>query len=171
MYFLHPLGDVASKIVEGARLQLVEPAAYTVGYFKLGYPNGDIPRSKGVCTDVVIRSLRHAGFDLQKLIHDDAKANRAAYPRIQKLDTNIDHRRVPNQAVYFTRNQKRLSLFAWRPGDIVWWKLPNGLDHIGVLSDRRGQSGELMVIHNIRTTAEEDVLNKWKIVGHYRWIK
>ncbi len=170
MFLLLPTVNISQLIVEGAKLQLKSPSIYTVGYFRIGYPGGDIDKSKGVCTDVVVRAVRHAGFDLQKLIHEDAKKSPKAYARIDKLDTNIDHRRVPNQAVYFARHGRKLELRSdWKPGDFVWWKLDNGLDHIGVLSDRRGASGNYLVIHNIRMTAEEDVLGKWKIVGHYRW--
>ena len=46
---------------------------YNGNYFIIDYPNGDIPSYFGVCTDVVIRSYREVGIDLQKLIHEDIK--------------------------------------------------------------------------------------------------
>jgi uncharacterized protein YijF (DUF1287 family) len=162
---------VAAKIVEGARLQLQSPAQYTGAYYQIHYPGGDVPSSKGACVDVVIRALRHAGYDLQKLIHEDMVRNLSKYPRHgDGTDTNIDHRRVPNQRVFFTRFGKSLPVDRdWRPGDIVSWKLDNGLDHIGVLSDTLDSAGEPWVIHNLSSTAEEDVLRSWKITGHYRY--
>ncbi len=36
----------------------------------IGYPGGDVPRTIGVCTDVVIRAYRAVGVDLQQLVHD-----------------------------------------------------------------------------------------------------
>lgn len=175
---LAPVG-AAEKILAGAKIQAREGAMYTVGYFKIGYPNGDLPRDQGVCTDVVIRSLRRAGFDLQKLIHEDMKTRFKTYPRREKRpDSNIDHRRCPNQIWFFktygktlTTTVKSQTLSQWKPGDIVYWKLDNGLDHTGIVSDRLNAKGEPYVIHNISQCKEEDVLTTWKIVGHYRYPK
>jgi uncharacterized protein YijF (DUF1287 family) len=155
-------------ILEGAKRQLQTPAIYTPGYFKIAYPGGDLPANKGVCTDVVIRALRHAGTDLQKAIHTDMA--KRTYPRREKKrDSNIDHRRVPNQMFWLDRFATKLPLDRdWKPGDLVYWKLNNGLDHCGIVSDRLNDRRQPYVIHNIWQTAEEDVLTEWKIVGHYR---
>ena len=41
--------------------------------------------------------------------------------------------------------------------------------HIGLVSDRRGPNGPL-IIHNIgRGAREEDALLAWPITGRYRW--
>lgn len=80
---------------------------YDPTYFKLKYPNGDIPTDKGVCTDVVIRAYRKMGIDLQKEVHEDMQANFNTYPKIwglTKTDKNIDHRRVPNLMTFFSRH-------------------------------------------------------------------
>ena len=75
-------------------------------YHKLTYPGGDVPIERGVCTDVMVRALRVArALDLQKLLHEDIKANWDAYPHqrrwdLDKPDPNIDHRRVPNLMTY-----------------------------------------------------------------------
>ncbi len=161
--------SVADKIVLGARKQLERPAQYTPGYVKLEYPGGDVPAGTGVCTDVVIRAFRNAGMDLQRLIREDVLAHPRRYPRIAEPDKNIDHRRVPNQAAYFRSHGWMLdgSQRFW-PGDIVYWKLPSGLDHIGIVSNRKSAQSQYLVIHNIAQTAEDDVLHRWIIVGHYR---
>lgn len=166
----------AGKVVEGAKMQLQNPASYTGAYFKIPYPNGDVPADKGACVDVVIRALRHAGYDLQRLIHEDISKHLSAYPRHESHpDSSIDHRRVPNQRHFFAKFGLSLrtdaNLGSWLPGDIVTWKLDSGLDHTGVLSDDIGPSGFPMVIHNLSRTAEEDVLTRWKITGHYRYPK
>ncbi len=67
--------------------------------------------------------------------------------------------------------ENRQSEIPWRPGDIVAWDLNgNGLLHIGVVSDAKSADGRrFLVVHNIGQGArEEDVLNSWKIIGHYR---
>ncbi|HSI72796.1 MAG TPA: DUF1287 domain-containing protein [Fimbriimonas sp.] len=159
-----------NKILTGAKLQLARPAIYTPGYFRIPFPGGDLPADKGVCTDVVVRALRHAGIDLQQRIHDDMKRRFGTYPRRESQpDKNIDHRRVPNQIHWLKKFAAAEPLDRdWQPGDLVYWKLPSGLDHCGVVSDTRGASRSPLVIHNIWQTAEEDVLTKWKIVGHFR---
>ena len=164
-------------LIEGARDQLSWGTVYDPSYYKIGYPEGDVPRTKGVCTDVVIRAYRRAGIDLQRLIHLDIVADRRAYPKYpgKEPDTNIDHRRVPNQGVFFRRHGLRLSLATkspsgWKPGDIVDWRLPNGLNHTGLLTDRFDPAGFPFVIHNIGAgPQEEDVLRAWTVTGHYRY--
>lgn len=170
-------GEMAKAIVEGAMVQVEERAAYTTGYFRLDYPMGDLPRNQGVCTDVVIRALRHAGFDLQQLMHEDIRAHGSTYLRVEgSADRNIDHRRCPNQRRFFERHGQTLTTQLseadrnhWQPGDIVYWKLDNGLDHTGVVSHRIGESGWPMVVHNLSVTSLEDCLGRWKIVAHHRY--
>lgn len=172
-----PVAGVAAKIVAGAKAQLANPAHYSPKYFSIPYPGGDVPAGEGACVDVVIRALRNAGYDLQKLIHEDMKSNLSAYPRHgESTDTNIDHRRVPNQRLFFSRFGLSLSTRTdgeftkeWKPGDIVTWDLGHGVDHTGVLSDVTDNQGLPWVIHNLNLTAEEDVLTEWKITGHYRF--
>ncbi len=171
----------AEKIVASAKEQARKGAVYAPGYFAIPYPNGDLPADKGVCTDVVIRALRKAGYDLQKLIHEDMKRNFNKYPNnwgLKRPDSNIDHRRVPNQMRFFERHGLSLTLKVtedtlerWQPGDIVYWKLDSGLDHCGVLTDTRNGSGEPLVVHNLGRCVEEDCLTKWKITGHFRFPK
>jgi len=169
-------------LIEGARDQLTWGTKYDGRYFKIPYPNGDLPRTKGVCTDVVIRAYRHAGIDLQKLIHEDMVQKWTAYPRYSGLshpDPSIDHRRVPNQAAFFRRHGVALTKEAknpkdWKPGDIVDWKIVGNLDHTGILTDKLDGDGFPFVIHNIGAgPQEEDVLRtwSWRITGHYRYPK
>jgi uncharacterized protein YijF (DUF1287 family) len=61
----------------------------------------------------------------------------------------------------------------YQPGDVVVWDM-NGdgwSDHIGIFSDYYSVDGMLKVIHNFPSpgyAAEEDVLNRWEIVGVFR---
>jgi uncharacterized protein YijF (DUF1287 family) len=125
--------------------------SYDPAYQRIPFPNGDLPRSTGVCTDVVIRALRDARrLDLQREVNADMKANWDAYPRRwqwlhRKPDPNIDHRRVPNLMTFFQRRGYALPLSndpaKFRAGDIVAWDLGRGILHIGVVSDARPFSG------------------------------
>ena len=172
-----PTSGAPRRIVEGALRQAREAATYDPEYVRMGYPGGDLDRHRGACTDVVVRALRAAGYDLQRLIHEDMRTRFRSYPRREaRPDPNIDHRRCPNQAWFFRRYGRTLptavgpaTLAQWRPGDLVYWKLPNGLDHTGVLSDRIDSRGVPFVVHNLARCVEEDVLTRWKVVGHYRY--
>ena len=54
--------------------------SYDGSYFSIKYPNGDVPAHVGVCTDVIIRSYRALGTDLQQLVHEDMATNFNQYP-------------------------------------------------------------------------------------------
>ena len=166
------------RVIAGAKQQVGVTRGYDPAYRRIPYPNGDVPRVTGVCTDVIIRAYRSAGVDLQVLVHQDMKAHFAAYPKLWGLrrpDPNIDHRRVPNLATFFTRRGGRLAVTRsaahYRPGDIVTWRLSSGVPHIGLVSDVpvRGTDRHL-VVHNIGSGAQiEDVLFAYELTGHFRW--
>jgi uncharacterized protein YijF (DUF1287 family) len=152
---------------------------YDPAYVRLAYPGGDVPADTGVCTDEVIRAYRAIGIDLQKEVHDDMAANFAAYPRKwgrRGTDPNIDHRRVPNLMVFFSRKGESLPITDraadYVPGDLVTWDLGGGLTHIGMVVDRKTLfTRRYMIVHNIGAGPKmEDVLFDWKITGHYRYF-
>ena len=176
-----PLSDEdlwARSLIAAARAQIGVTTGYDPAYTALDYPRGDIPRSTGVCTDVVIRAYRDSlDFDLQESVHEDMKANFDAYPNIWRLhrpDRNIDHRRVPNLETYFRRRGTAHSPpgpddDAWMPGDIVTMRV-GSRPHIGIVSDRPAASGRLGVIHNIGWgTQEEDILADFTLVTRNRF--
>jgi uncharacterized protein YijF (DUF1287 family) len=152
---------------------------YDPAYVHLAYPGGDVPAGTGVCTDEVIRAYRAVGIDLQKEVHEDMAANFSAYPRKwgrQEPDPNIDHRRVPNLMVFFSRKGESLPISDraddYMPGDLVTWDLGRGLTHIGMVVDRKTIfTRRHMIVHNIGEGPKmEDVLFAWKITGHYRYF-
>jgi len=163
------------KFIKAARIQVNRTVIYDPAYVKLKFPGGDIPISRGVCTDVVVRALRKLNIDLQKRIYYDKKAHPARYKGLyytDRLDPNIDHRRVKNIQAYFAARGYRVK-DTFKPGDIVVWKLPGShLDHIGICSDKRNSKGEPLIIHNVGAgTKEEDVLRAYRIVDHFRLFK
>jgi hypothetical protein len=167
--------------LSNAALELTKQnVTYDPHYFEIKYPNGDVPGDKGVCTDVVIRAYRKLGIDLQKEVHEDMSANFNKYPGTWKLkhtDTNIDHRRVPNLMVFFTRHGKVKPLSNnpndYKPGDIVCWNLGGSITHIGLVVNKRSADGKrYLVIHNIGAgQVLADCLFEFKIIGHYTYQK
>ena len=171
---------IGEKIIAAARKQVGVTTSYDPAYVTLDYPNGDIPRDRGVCTDVLIRALRDGlSQDLQKLVNEDMRKNFGVYPKqwgLSKPDKNIDHRRVPNLQTYFKRKGCQLpkpkgdDTSVFQPGDIVTCMVPPNLPHVMVVSDQKTANGKPLVIHNIGAGArEEDCLTRFPITGHYRW--
>ena len=163
------------QLIEAARAQIGVTVSYDPAYRGLDYPMGDVPRSTGVCTDVVIRAYRDAfGLDLQKLVHEDMRAAFSAYPDIWGLtgtDRNIDHRRVPNLETFLTRADAARDDLDWQPGDLMTCRVPGNLPHIAIVSDRRHVSGRFLVIHNIgRGTQEEDLLGTYAAERRFRYL-
>ena len=166
-------------IVNAARGQIGVTLRYDPAYRRLAYPNGEVPIERGVCTDVVVRAYRQLGADLQVLVHQDLKKAWGAYPhqsrwQLTAPDRNIDHRRVPNLATFFTRQgatvPKGTDEKTYLPGDVVTWNLPQGMTHIGIVSDKVSKRGIPLIIHNIGAgTREDDILFAYSITGHYRW--
>lgn len=166
------------RLADSAFVLTQQRVTYDPSYFRLDYPNGDIPANKGVCTDVVIRAYRKLGIDLQKQVHEDMKANFDEYPKnwgLTKPDKNIDHRRVPNLMVFFSRHGTVKGISQdpqnFNPGDIVCWNLGGGITHIGIVSNLRSHDGRRnLIIHNIGVgQVAEDVLFDYQLIGHYTY--
>jgi uncharacterized protein YijF (DUF1287 family) len=172
--------DVSAEALAAAALERTRHRVrYDGSYRRIPYPNGDVPEDVGVCTDVVIRSYRSLGIDLQQRVHEDMRASFGEYPPLWGLtrpDPSIDHRRVPNLQAFFRRSGASLApsrdAADYRPGDLVTWMLPGNLPHIGVVADRRSDDGERpLLVHNIGSGPQlEDVLFSWEITGHYRYL-
>jgi len=174
--------NFTTKLVKAAIERSNHQITYDGTYHSITYPGGDVPSNIGVCTDVVIRSYRTLGIDLQKLVHEDMKDNFDLYPSkriwgLNKTDRNIDHRRVPNLQVFFSRNGESLPISQnkddYQAGDIVSWMLPGNLPHIGIVVDKKlSEDGNPLIVHNIgRGPKIDDVLFRYKITGHYRYIE
>jgi uncharacterized protein YijF (DUF1287 family) len=165
-------------IVQGARLEIINRTKYKSNYYEGGYP----PKTEGVCTDVIWRALKNAGYDLKSNMDRDISLNTKDYINgVVTPDPNIDFRRVKNQHVFFEKYAASLTtevkpyniknLYQWQAGDIIVIK---NSDHVAIISDKRKKNGVPYIIHNSSTfPMEEDLLEKWskdkRIVGHYRF--
>jgi len=186
----HSLTENQRKILFGAKKTVEDGADYdlTMGYYVLKYkdeentgkrvyPGGDLDPSIGVCTDVIVRALRKAGIvDLQEAIHEDLLENWGDYPTwrwsLKKPDSNIDHRRVMNLEIWFSKYWQEMDYENFESGDVVVWDMnqDGASDHIGIVSDKF-ENGRYYVIHSHPDpgyTAEEDKLFRWEMTGHYR---
>ncbi|KQS48758.1 DUF1287 domain-containing protein [Nostoc sp. XA013] len=168
------------KLSDAAITLTKDKVVYDPGYFSISYPNGDVPKGKGVCTDVVIRAYRKLGIDLQKEVHEDMKKNFSKYPQkwgLKKTDPNIDHRRVPNLQVFFTRFGKSLEVTDkasdYKTGDLVTWMINDKMPHIGIVTNRKSADGKRnLIVHNVGAgQVLEDCLFQYKITGHYQFKK
>jgi uncharacterized protein YijF (DUF1287 family) len=173
--------DFELDVVEAALERTNHNVRYDGRYISIPYPNGDVPENIGVCTDVIVRTYRAIGTDLQQLVHEDMVANFEAYPskRIwgqNRTDKNIDHRRVPNLQTFLSRQGEKLVISSkasnYKAGNIVTWMLPGNLPHIGLITNKISVlTGNPMVVHNIGAGPKlDDVLFSYKITGHYRYI-
>lgn len=168
-------------VLVGAKKVTLNGAAYTEGYKEISYPDGDVPRDQGVCTDVVIRAVRNAGIDLQTALQQDIKAKRSAYPMVKgNGNPEIDHRRVKTLLPYFKRQWVEHTAALddesdpYRPGDIVFmdtFPSRKGPDHIGIVSDTMGESGHLLVVNNWTVgyvESEMDLLGSVPVLHRFR---
>lgn len=155
-----------------------EQVTYDPSYYKIAYPDGDVPSGKGVAADVVVRCFRKMGIDLQVLVHEDMTAHFRPYPQLWNAsgpDSNIDHRRVPNLQRFFERKGETVSVTRntadYQPGDIVVWSLADGEKHIGIVVPGPGdRSGEPWVVHNMGAGVKwENVLFDFSIERHFRF--
>ncbi len=161
--------DDYTDILLGARKDALQKPRYDGAYQPGGYP----PDHIGVCTDVVWRAFKHAGFSLKDMVDQDIAENTHLYPRASTPEPNIDFRRVPNLKIFFERYAVSLTIdphqiAEWQPGDIVTF----GTKHIGIVSDRRNAEGIPYLIHNGgQPIREEDALTRsaTPISGHFRF--
>ena len=168
-----------TRLITAARRQVGVTTVYDPAYVGLSFPGGDVPRDRGVCTDVIIRAYRDGlGLDLQALVNADMRAAFDAYPQLwgmRTTDRSIDHRRVPNLQTFLSRQGARLPVSSratdWKAGDLVTSLVGGTLPHIGIVSNRIASSGRPLVIHNVgRGTREDDVLFAYRITGRFAWL-
>ena len=160
--------DDYADILLGAKLDAENHPVYKSEYYNGGYP----PENEGVCTDVVWRAFRSAGYSLRDMLDADAEKYPQDYPSIEARDKNIDFRRVRNLHVFFSKYALELTtdigeIAEWQPGDIVIF----GKDtHIGIISDKRDSAGHTFVIHNAgQLNREENRLIRGGVTAHFRF--
>jgi len=168
------------KLSNAALDRTMHNVRYDPKYVSIPYPMGDVPANTGVCTDVVIRSYRSLGIDLQELVHEDIRQDFKSYPSskiwgLKKPDSNIDHRRVYNLQAFFERHGEALPITEdakdYLPGDLVTWQISPKMPHIGVVVDVATDDPDRhMIVHNIGQGPKiDDLLFAFPITGHYRF--
>lgn len=171
----------AEELARAALSRTMHRVRYDGSYLKIAYPMGDVPADIGVCTDVVIRSYRELGIDLQEEVHKDIKRHFRKYPSrkrwgLRKPDTNIDHRRVYNLQTFFDRKGESIPISDdpanYKPGDLVTWQVGPKMPHIGVVLEMVSDDDPRrhLIAHNIGNgPVIDDMLFDFRITGHYRY--
>lgn len=159
--------DDYTDILNGAKIDAMNKPKYKSEYYAGGYP----PDNIGVCTDVIWRAFKNAGYSLKNMVDNDIKNNQDEYD-IQIIDSNIDFRRVTNLRVFFDKYAITLTndineIKEWMPGDIVIF---GNNKHIGIVSNYRNKDGVAYIIHNGgQPIREENYLVRAKVTKHYRF--
>lgn len=160
--------DDYTDFLLGAKQDAENHPTYDGTYYAGGYPPEDI----GVCTDVVWRAFRQAGYSLRDMVDRDVEQHPDRYPEIQYRDANIDFRRVKNLWAFFQAYAQELTtdthdINQWQPGDIVIFDEGR---HIGMVSDLRNRSGQPYILHNGgQLRREEDYLGRSQVEAHFRF--
>lgn len=159
--------DDASDLLKSVRAYVATDPIYKSVYYDGGYPNDGY----GVCTDVVGAGCLGAGYDLRVLVDDHIRQNPNLY-NLERVDDNIDFRRVTNLLVFFRENFIELTIDPtkteeWMPGDIL---VMDG--HVGIVSDKRTVQGMPLVIHHTEIDPhirEENLIEtREDIIAHFR---
>lgn len=184
---LQPSAKSGDRLAAAALQRTLFDVAYEDAYYKIDPVNGDIPPDKGRAEDLVIRSYRALGIDLQQLVHQDMRKHFPEYPQIfnrKSADPNIDHRLTANLRRFFSRAGAEILVAGangeqvpsrnaedYQPGDLVTWRLAGGRNHIGIVVPGPGDEREKpWVVHNIDAgPVWQDCLLDFKITGHYRF--
>jgi uncharacterized protein YijF (DUF1287 family) len=141
-----------------------------------------------LCSDVVIRSLRAAGIDLQQLIYEDSQWARSQYLDANRrtgfgrpLNRSWVHRRTANLNLFFKRHAIELptrydeeTADTWQPGDIVIY-VRKGWEtwHTAIVSDVKSEIGGCPLVIDAWSqpgyVSETHILTEYgPIGGHYR---
>ena len=108
------------------------------------------------------------------------KANFSIYPKnwgATSIDTNIDHRRVPNLETFFKRKGKELPISQnpddYKTGALVTWMINDKMPHIGIVTNKLSKDGKRrLIVHNVGNgQVLEDCLFKYPITGHFVYEK
>lgn len=158
--------DDQTDILNNARNYIKKRPKYQSKYYATGYSNDEY----GTCTDVVAFALKDAGYDIMELLYEDVINNKDNYD-IEIIDKNIDFRRVNNLYIYFKNNFINLTTDLndysnWQGGDIVVFDT-----HIAIVSNKRNYKKIPFIIHHSNKNQlwyEEDVMENYKIIGHFR---
>lgn len=183
---LFSLSEEQKKIIFRALELLNENIEYGYQYYpETGYPTDN----KWISTDVVAMVLKDCGYDLMELIYKDMSEHKEAYPMDLKgsknLDKYMDFRQVYFQETFFKRYALELpseyipgdetNNLQWQPGDVVFFEVDKdnpGKDVVGIISSHKNDRGVPLVImctKDLGKLSEVDVLEEYKIKGHYRY--
>lgn len=167
--------DDYTDILNGAKKVAKINPKYVSKYYDGGYP----PETEGISADLIVWSLKEAGYDLKELISKDIKNTQKSKENIYDIDIrddNIDFRRITNQQIFLQRYAKELTtdiyeIGTFQAGDIIIFDYNS---HIAIISDKMNKNGIPYIIHlydDEQKSKEEDILETtdMTITNHYRF--
>jgi uncharacterized protein YijF (DUF1287 family) len=165
------------RLVKAAVERTNHSVRYEPSYVHIPYPGGDVPADKGVCRDEIIRAYRAVESTYRKkftrICPRISRSIQEVEAGLRLMDTNIDHRRVPNLMVFFQRKGSSLPITGrahdYTPGDLVTWDLTAVCSHRHCCRSQRVRWARHDCPHIGQGPKMEDVPFNWKITGHYRY--
>lgn len=150
---------------------------YDASYQKIKFPHGDVAPDSGCEADLIIRSFRSIGIDLQELVYLDMIKGFGSYAKNKKdakPDTNMDHRSVPNLQVFLARHGNSLPVTRkaddYKPGDIITCRTKEDQPHIAIVVPSPTGGARPWIVHNTGWgPCIEDRLLDYSLTGHYRY--
>ena len=170
--------NFTGNLIAAALKQVNRRVIFDDTYRKITYPGGDVPPHIGTSADLIIRSYRDLGVDLQKEIYEDMCTCSHPYSDTmfsREPDACIDHRRIFNMEIFFRRKGITLPITMnpqdYKAADLISWLVPPDLPHIGIITNHRSKDGKrFLVVHNLGMGPKlEDVLFEYQIRGHFRY--
>ncbi len=166
-----------SALVRAALERPRHVVRFDASYRKITFPHGDVPSNVGCEADLIVRSFRSIGIDLQELVYLDMMQSFSSYAKNKmnaKPDTNMDHRSVPNLHVFFERHGNSLPVTRkaddYKPGDIITCRTSDNQPHIAIVVPSPTGSPRPWIVHNIGWgPCIEDRLMDFTLTGHYRY--
>lgn len=185
---LNENGALGAAVQAGSEVQLCSPAAgVRPGWMlpHLAYPGGDIQPDFANSADVVVRAVRHAGLDLQALVHEDYLRFPDRYAGVHTGDMAAMHRNPEALRIWLKQHALSLPVDAgldplgFEPGDIV--TLDSGLgptrgtDRVGVVAETCNPAGVplLVTVWDMgQNVGLRDVLGRRhpRTTGHFRLL-
>ncbi len=169
--------STGSNLARAALHQTRRIFQYDDTYQKIKFPNGDVAPDTCGPADMIIRSFRSVGVDLQEKVYLDMMGGFASYAKNKtdsRPDTNIDHRNVSNLKTFFERHGRSLPVTRkvddYKPGDIITCRTEDNKPHIAIIVPSPTGSARPFIVHNVGWgPCIEDRLLEFTLTGHYRY--
>jgi uncharacterized protein YijF (DUF1287 family) len=126
--------------------------------------------------DLIIKSYRMGlGLDIKELLYEDMSNAFSQYPQLwyeRAANKEVDSTRVQNIQRFFHRSGEDFKNADAQVGDVVFWTLPDGNAHAGIVVPGPGvHREEKWIIHNWQNVVvwENKLKDFTMVLGSYRF--